>query len=134
MKKCNKKWVLNQNNLNSYYLLRTKRLIRQNSLKTKGMSQNPLFKGISVKNSMFWLEVLWNVIFYSFYKKTNINYCRECPIKNFYCYFCIFYCVLLAVSWFSFVLSFRYNFRKTDQLKLKFGQRLQVWNIFRGVE
>ena len=33
-----------------------------------------------------------------------------------------------------FVLSFRYNFRKNDRLKLKFEQRLQVWNIFRGVE
>ena len=99
------------------------------------MPQNPLFKVITTQeiNILIWVFCEMSY-FIACYRKTNKNFRRDCSIKNFYCYFCIFYCLILAVSWFSFVLSFCYNFRKINRLKLKFGQWLQFPNIFWTIE
>ena len=62
----------------------------------------------------------------------NSFFCKMSYFIAWYCYFCILHCFLLTVSWFSFVLSFRYIFRRNNRMKLKFGQWLQF--IFRKVK
>ena len=93
------------------------------SLKTKGMPRKPLFNQYHERKALFQFTFCVNCIFPMHSIDKNNKEIKESSCnKKLYCYFSIFFCFLLTISWYSFVPSSLYNSWNNGSLKLKFGQ------------
>ena len=78
-------------------------------------------------------EVIFGLQLIFLLKLHQINKKKCKSLKNwrsFFRYLWIFFCFLLTISWYSFVYSLLYNSRNNYSLELKFGQKLQLIDIF----
>ena len=80
------------------------------------MTNKPWNKGNTTKLLFFFILMQqYDISLYFFmkcyffkacYLKTNKKYDEDSLNKSFFCYFCIFFCFLAAISWYSFVFRF----------------------------